>query len=179
MKPSEIFEGENSGLRKAFDEAVGREQSHIDQGKAGIDENLKSMNNGMVFNPNNMTNTEKILAEFRDIFLKDESSLGLRYLMTNGAIKKFELEKIEAFITTKINQALAEERDRVREEIGGMKGLVANPDYFIRVQRELRNNQATEGLDDKVITQIVWVAKDRVLSDLLFSLDKPLINKNI
>jgi len=86
MKPSEIFEGENSGLRKAFDEAVGREQSP----------------------------TDKILAEFRDIFLKDESSLGLSYLMTNGAIKKFELEKIEAFLTTKIDQTLAEERAKMR-----------------------------------------------------------------
>ena len=64
-----------------------------------------------------MTNTDKILAEFRDIFLKDESSLGLRYLMTNGAIKKFELEKIEAFLTSKILQALAEDRDRMRGEI--------------------------------------------------------------
>jgi len=32
MKPSEIFEGENSSLKKTFDEAVAREQSHIDQG---------------------------------------------------------------------------------------------------------------------------------------------------
>jgi len=31
MKPSEIFEGENSGLRKTFDEAVAREQSNIDK----------------------------------------------------------------------------------------------------------------------------------------------------
>jgi len=31
MKPSEIFEGENSGLRKVFDEAVGREQSYTEK----------------------------------------------------------------------------------------------------------------------------------------------------
>jgi len=126
MKPSEIFEGENSGLRKAFDEAVAREQSHIDQGKAGIDENLKSMNNGMVFNPNNMTNTEKILAEF-DLLTRDQYELDLEYeeakvwlknnphLFTGGVYDEpmltLDRDKIRAFITTKIAQALAEERE--------------------------------------------------------------------
>jgi len=50
MKPSEIFEGENSGLTNAFREAVAREQSRIDQGKAEMDRHLTSMNNGMVIN---------------------------------------------------------------------------------------------------------------------------------
>jgi len=41
MKPSEIFEGENSGLRKAFDEAVGREQSPTEKILAEFDEWIK------------------------------------------------------------------------------------------------------------------------------------------
>ena len=64
-----------------------------------------------------MTYTEKRLEEFRNIFLKDESSLGLQYLMTNGAIKKFELEKIESFLAKSIQQAIAEDRERMRGEI--------------------------------------------------------------
>ena len=84
--------------------------------------------------------------------------------------KAWEGEAVkQAYIQGK-SHGISEEYERMRGEIWGRKGMVANPDYFIRVQRELRGNQATEGLDDRVITQIVWVAKDRVLDDLLSSL---------
>ena len=83
--------------------------------------------------------------------------------------KAWEGEAVkQAYIQGK-SHGISEEYERMRGEIWGRKGMVANPDYFIRVQRELRGNQATEGLDDRVITQIVWVAKDRVLDDLLSS----------
>jgi len=114
-----------------------------------------------------MTYTEKILEEEFD---KKFPSHGYN----DNAENEFHSQNIKRFLIESITQALAEERKRVGGEIEGMKGLVANPDYFIRVQRELRGNQATEGLDDMVITQIVWVAKDRVLDDLLSSLDRPI-----
>jgi len=48
MKLSEVFEGENSGLRKAFDEAVAREQSYTekrlrDEWSKGVDEEMPMM----------------------------------------------------------------------------------------------------------------------------------------
>jgi len=114
MKPSEIFEGENSGLRKAFDEAVAREQSHIDQGKAGIDENLKSMNNGMVFNPNNMNDTEKILAEFDEwIKIKRTEDVDFHY-----GVGPWVVTELRAFLTTSIAQAEKSGKDQMREELG-------------------------------------------------------------
>jgi len=94
MKPSEIFEGENSGLRKAFDEAVGREQSH----------------------------TEKVLAEFDEKFEWTDFSgdIGTHILAkktSSYATEETERNELRTFITSKINQALAEERERVGGEV--------------------------------------------------------------
>jgi len=141
-----------------------------------------------------MTYTEKVLAEFEEKFGALLDMLEKLYGGNPEEMTTFK-EALKSFLSTSIHQARAEERskawegeavkqayiqgkshgiseeyERMRGEIWGMKGMVANPDYFIRVQRELRGNQATEGLDDRVITQIVWVAKDRVLDDLLSSL---------
>jgi len=97
MKPSEIFEGENSGLRKVFDEAVGREQSPI----------------------------EKVLAEFDEMFPKimisiNESQMGFRDervdIVDSGRVMK-------DFISESIAQAIAEERERYTEDINFLKKL--------------------------------------------------------
>jgi len=96
MKPSEIFEGENSGLRNAFREAVAREQSLIDQGKAGIGRNLTSMNNGMVFNPNNMTNKdwkEQFKQEFGIHFSDSEFGFAISFIESLLKSKQGEIEK--------------------------------------------------------------------------------------
>ena len=69
MKPSEIFEGENSGLRKAFDEAVGREQSHIG----------------------------KTLAEFEEMFGRARSSRSFKGIRDDG-IKAFLTSSIHQAI---------------------------------------------------------------------------------
>ena len=113
-----------------------------------------------------MTHTEKILEEFRDTFLKDESSLGLHYLMTTGAIKKFELEKIESFLATSIQQALAEDRERVGAKIDRM------------IADELSAKPA-----DEVEKTAEWYkvsGLQELKRDILSSLDKPLtLNKDI
>jgi len=90
MKPSEVFEGENSGLRKAFDEAVAREQSY----------------------------TEKRLKEFDEKFL----TLYSMPVSVNGELKEsYELLNtqngtvIKAFLYESIHQALAEDKERIKD----------------------------------------------------------------
>ena len=75
----------------------------IEQRKADIDENLKSMNNGLVFNQDN---TEKKL---EDWFKKNHTIL--RYKNIDEAHEMYK-----QFISETITQAVAaEERERVRE----------------------------------------------------------------
>jgi len=118
-----------------------REQSHIDQGKAGIDENLKSMNNGMVFNPNNMNNTDKILAEFDEKFFTKETFDWKN--PTPGEIKEFIVESI--------HQALAEERERVR-------GIIGSPEWL--------ENHHCENNDGSSVCNCFKEAQNTFLSSL-------------
>ena len=97
MKPSEIFEGENSGLRKAFDEAVARQEFLIDQRKAEMDKYLKYMNNGMVISAHNMTTTEQRL---------EYTMYDLRGYWATETIKKEILSQLNTKLKIKIHQDL-------------------------------------------------------------------------
>jgi len=52
MKASEIFEGENSGLRKAFDEAVARGETYTEKRLELFDEKFGDEHNGIGSNKN-------------------------------------------------------------------------------------------------------------------------------
>jgi len=99
-KPSEIFEGENSSLKKTFDEAVTHEQILIDQRRAAIEENLKSMNNCRVFEPHTMTYTK----------LKIDNSPRGSLISLLGAMN---CDTAKPWVDEIIHQARAEERERV------------------------------------------------------------------
>jgi len=88
-----------------------------------------------------MTNTEKILEEFDEIF------------PTFNGGKKAIRGLVKSFLTTKIAQAIAEDREKVRGEI-----------------KKLDNYKMTKPWSGIVETFIVK-------SDLLSSLDKPLPDK--
>jgi len=112
-----------------------------------------------------MTNTEKRLEEFDIAFPEGGTSgwigdprypadlcCGADYCSPN--CDKRKREAIKAFLTEKLDQALAEEGERVVgliEEIRGMEG---------------ESNQALDYL------------QDRIEKDLLASLDKPLTDNN-
>lgn len=56
-----------------------------------------------------------------------------------------------------------------REEIvgiaEGMKGLINNPEFFIKVANKLKNNASDP--NSQQITQVAWEAKDTTLDDLI------------
>jgi len=67
-----------------------------------------------------MTNTEKILAEFDELLSHFKNSKELPNTAVNELRRKTNTQlenEIKAFLTTKITQALAEERERVKGEI--------------------------------------------------------------
>jgi len=149
MKPSEIFEGENSGLRKAFDEAVGRGQILIDQRRAAIEENLKSMNNCRVFEPHTMTYTK----------LKIDNSPRGSLISLLGAMN---CDTAKPWVDEIIHQALAEERERVVELIKSRK-----PNEY--AVRQYKTMEARTWDEKNLVIE--------ALDDLLASLDKPLTDK--
>jgi hypothetical protein len=53
------------------------------------------------------------------------------------------------------------------EMIEGMTGIQNNPDFFIELQEQLKYNAFAQGVPDVALTQIIWEAKDKTLSDLL------------
>jgi len=125
MKPSEIFEGENSSLKKTFDEAVAREQSYAEK---QIDE---------------------IIEKVRTV----EFLHGVPVTLPSETI-----ELLRSGIRGAITQALAEERERVREEIEGRR---LNP---AKINQERLAEYHTH---------------NDLINDLLSSLDKPLTDKDI
>ena len=80
-----------------------------------------------------MTNTEKILAEF-------EETKAYQYLKVAG----FSFEA-KAFLTSKIHQALAEERERVDDNFIGM--VLRNCEGYTQVAGETRWHLDLESLE--------------------------------
>jgi len=115
MKPSEIFEGENSGLRKSFDEAVARGETNAD--KLNIvhfgGESKEVIEAEDRWHEEQRNKTDKILAEFESFY---SFFAGLPVQEEKNAIKLYE-KYVQSFLTSKINQAKAEERARVMGEI--------------------------------------------------------------
>ena len=102
MKLSEIFEGENSGLIKAFDYAVhigGESKEEIEAEDGWHDEQ--------------MTYTDKRLEEFDREFVKDcGPDVEPIFIYAVGSVGP-----IRQFIAESIQQAIAEDRERMVEEI--------------------------------------------------------------
>ena len=134
MKPSEIFEGENSGLKKALITTSGMYniENDADNGVVHIGgESKEEIKAEDKWHDEQMTYTDKILAEFREKFLKqkickaclreacDYSTTGCPWyqitLTLNKDTKDWEDtgEQMLAFLSTSIQQAIAEDRERV------------------------------------------------------------------
>jgi len=94
-----------------------------------------------------MTNTEKILEEFDEIF------------PTFNGGKKAIRGLVKSFLTTKIAQAIAEDRERVGGEIEKFRTKLE----WAGIQTSPESDQRKE-----------YIKLDKYLDDLLSSLDKPL-----
>jgi len=68
-------------------------------------------------------------------------------------------------------QAVAEERARVEVEIEKMEKIANNPSFDFKIIKELKGCQVSCGIEDRALVEIVGIVKDRVLYDLIASLE--------
>ena len=110
MKPSEIFEGENSGLRIAFDEAVARGETYTEN---RLEDVLKIAVNRFLgwklpadFNPDGGISFKSGVCETigTHLFTAQQANEMLKYAL-------------EEALTTSIAQAIAEDRDLIKREV--------------------------------------------------------------
>ena len=116
MKPSEIFEGENSGLRKAFDEAVARGETNAD--KLNIvhfgGESKEVIDAEDRWHEEQRNKTEKRLKDEWEDRVHGGHFVDKLY---NFAPTSEVADDIADWWIEKLHQALAEERERVVMEI--------------------------------------------------------------
>jgi len=99
---------------------------------------------------------------------------GASLFVSEGIESSVMIDREEArqFLADELEKARAEERERV--EIEKMEGITKNLSFGPKIIKELKGYQASYGIEDRALAEIAGIVKDRVLSDLLSSLDKPL-----